>query len=48
MTIQFSNTRQMDGLLDAISPVKELIENKINLSRIVGKEKRVILMRKDL
>ena len=33
----------MDGLLDAISPVKELIENKINLSRIVGKEKRVIL-----
>lgn len=43
MTIQFSNTRQMDGLLDAISPVKELIENKINLSRIVGKEKRVIL-----
>lgn len=43
MIIDFSNTRQMEGLLDAINPVKELIESKINLSLIVGKEKRVIL-----
>ena len=43
MIIDFSNTRQMEGLLDAINPVKELIESKINLSQIVGKEKRVIL-----
>lgn len=38
--INFSNTRQMEGLLDEISPVKELIENKINLSRTVDREKR--------
>lgn len=41
--INFSNTRQMEGLLDEISPVKELMENKINLSRIVDREKRVSL-----
>lgn len=39
--INFSNTRQMEGLLDEISPVKDLMENKINLSRIVDREKRV-------
>ena len=33
----------MEGLLDEINPVKELIETKINLSQIVGHEKRVIL-----
>lgn len=43
MIIDFSNTRQMEGLLDEINPVKELIETKINLSQIVGHEKRVIL-----
>lgn len=41
--INFSNTRQMEGVLDAVAPVKELLENKINLSRIVGKEKRINL-----
>lgn len=40
-SINFSNTRQMEGLLDEISPVKDLMENKINLSRIVDREKRV-------
>jgi len=43
MMIDFANTRQMEGLLDAISPVKDLLERKINLSRMVGKEKRVSL-----
>lgn len=33
----------MEGLLDEINPVKELIETKINLSQIVGHEKRVNL-----
>ena len=32
--INFSNTRQMEGLLDEISQVKDLIETKINLSRV--------------
>ncbi len=41
--INFANTRQMEGLLDAINPVKELIESKINLSKVVGKEKRVTM-----
>lgn len=41
--INFSNTRQMEGLFDAISPVKELIESKINLSRTADKEKRICL-----
>ncbi len=42
-TINFSNTRQMEGLFDAISPVKELIESKINLSRTADREKRISL-----
>ena len=33
----------MEGLFDAISPVKELIESKINLSRTADKEKRICL-----
>ena len=41
--INFSNTRQMEGLLDEISQVKELIENKINLTRVADREKRVCL-----
>lgn len=41
--INFANTRQMEGLFEAIAPVKELIENKINLTRTAGREKRVIL-----
>ena len=41
--INFSNTRQMEGLLDEISPVKDLIETRINLSRVADREKRVNL-----
>ena len=41
--INFSNTRQMEGLLDEISPVKDLVETKINLSRVADREKRVSL-----
>lgn len=36
--INFSNTRQMEGLLDEISQVKDLIETKINLSRVADRE----------
>lgn len=36
--INFSNTRQMEGLFDAINPIKELIESKINLpERLIGR-----------
>ena len=41
--INFSNPRQMEGLLDEISQVKDLIESKINLSRVADREKRVSL-----
>ena len=41
--INFSNTRQMEGLFDAINPIKELIESKINLSRTADREKRINL-----
>ena len=41
--INFSNTRQMEGILNEISQVKELIESKINLSRTVDREKRASL-----
>ena len=41
--INFSNTRQMEGILDEISQVKELIESKINLSRTADREKRASL-----
>lgn len=42
-TIDFSNTRQMEGLFEEISSIKELLENKINLSRIADREKRINL-----
>lgn len=41
--IKFSNTRQIEGLFDEIGQVKELIESKINLSRVADREKRVSL-----
>ena len=44
--INFSNTRQMEGILDEISQVKELIESKINLSRTADREKRASLTTK--
>ena len=43
MPIQFYNTAQLDGIFDEFNAVKEHIENKVNLSRIVGKEKRFVL-----
>lgn len=36
--INFSNTRQMEGLFDAINPIKELIESKsIFPERLIGR-----------
>lgn len=43
MVIDFENIRQAEGILDELSPLKQKIEDKINLSKIVGNEKRVIL-----
>ena len=43
MEISFYNVRQSEGIFDELNAIKETIENKINLSRNVGKEKRVIL-----
>ena len=45
--INFSNTRQMEGLFDAINPIKELIESKINLSRTADREKREYRIARD-
>ncbi len=41
--INFTDTRQMEGLFDIINPIKELIEKKINLTRTAGKDKRITL-----
>lgn len=43
MEIQFFNLRQTEGIIDEISPVKDLTESKINLSREFDKAKRVSL-----
>ena len=43
MEISFYNVRQSEGIFDKLNGIKETIENKINLSRIVGKEKKIIL-----
>ena len=43
MEISFYNVRQSEGIFDELNGIKETIENKINLSRIVGKEKKIIL-----
>ena len=43
MAINFDNIRQAEGILDEITPLKTKIEEKINLSQIVGNEKRVTL-----
>ena len=40
--INFSNTRQMEGLFDAINPIKELIESKINLSFKYAPDGRIV------
>lgn len=38
--LSFANTRQMEGMYDELASVKECIESKVNLSQIVGSEKR--------
>lgn len=43
MEISFANVRQAEGIIDDLMPLKELIERKINLSVVVGTEKRVTL-----
>lgn len=43
MPIQFYRVTQLEGIIDEFNTVKERIENKVNLSRTVGKEKRFTL-----
>ena len=43
MEISFYNVRQSEGIFDELNIIKETLENKINLSRTIGKEKRVTL-----
>ena len=43
MEISFYNVRQSEGIFDELNIIKETMENKINLSRTIGKEKRVTL-----
>ena len=43
MPIQFYRVTQLEGIIDEFNAVKERIENKVNLSRTVGKEKRFTL-----
>ena len=43
MEIDFDNIRQAEGIIDELTPLKQKIEDKINLSKIVGTEKRVSL-----
>lgn len=43
MPISFIRVTQPDGIIDELSAVKEKIEQKVNLSRTVGKEKRFSL-----
>lgn len=38
--INFANTRQMEGIIDELSSVKDNIESKINLTQQAGSEKR--------
>lgn len=43
MVIDFENIRQAEGILDELSILKQKIEDKINLSKTIGDEKRVSL-----
>lgn len=43
MDINFDNIRQAEGILDELIPLKQKIEKKINLSKVVGQEKPVSL-----
>mgnify|MGYP003308596456 FL=1 len=43
MEISFYEVKQAEGILDELSDVKEKIEEKINLVKMVGNAKRVTL-----
>lgn len=43
MEIALDNIRQAEGILDELNGLKEIIENRINLSQVAGNEKRVLL-----
>ena len=43
MKVDLDNIRQAEGIIDELYGVKQMIEDKINLSQIVGDEKRVTL-----
>lgn len=43
MEIDFENIRQAEGIIDELTPLKLRIEDRLNLSKIVGDEKRVVL-----
>lgn len=43
MEIELSNIRQAEGLLDKLAPLKDIIENKLNLKERIGNEKRISL-----
>ena len=43
MSIQFYRVTQIEGIMDEFNAVKERIEDSVNLTKIVGKEKRFIL-----
>jgi len=43
MDLDLENIRQAEGIIDELTPLKNKIEQKINLSQIVGTEKRISL-----
>lgn len=43
MSIQFYRVTQLEGIMDEFNAIKERVENRVNLSKIVGKEKRFTL-----
>ncbi len=43
MPIQFYRITQLEGIIDEFSAVKDLIEKKVNLSQVIGNEKRFTL-----
>ena len=43
MEVALDNIRQADGITNDLQQLKEMLENRINLTTIVGKEKRVTL-----
>ena len=43
MEIDLSNARQADGIVDDLTALKNKIEQRFNLSQVVGNEKQVVL-----